>query len=70
MEFNVEIPPKGFIVSYKNKKDNEIYYLKVNAYNDQAALIIAKEYIRNNTEDCEVVKIETIYKNAFLGVIN
>ena len=70
MQFGEPLLIRGFVISYKKKGVKEPMYLKVNAYSDGEALAMAKKYVEDNLQDCEVVGLETTYKTGFTGVLN
>lgn len=69
MEFGEPLIIRGYLVSYKRKDIEEPMFLKVNAFSDQEALNVAKKYVADNFEDCEVIGIQTSYKFGFTGVL-
>ena len=71
MGYNDSLPVMGFMVKCKRKdiEEDNIFYLKVNAFQDAEALYLAQEYVENHLCDCVVVEIETVYNRGFTGVL-
>lgn len=72
MGYNDGLPLMGFIIKCKRTdiEEDNVFYLKVNAFQETEALYMAQEYVNNHLVDCVVVETEARYNKGFSGVIH